>query len=694
MRAPRWFCGFLLAALLRLPAAADEGMWLFTHPPRKLLQERYGFEPGNDWLAHLQRSSVRFNNGGSGSFVSAQGLVMTNHHVGLDCIQQLSTPERDYVKLGFHARSREEEKACPELELNVLVGIEDVTARVQKAVREGMSAEEAVKARRAAINAIEKESLDRTGLRSDVVTLYGGAWYHLYRYKKYTDVRLVFAPEKAIAFFGGDPDNFEYPRYNLDVTFFRAYENGQPAAPPDFLRWSAQGAGEGELVFVSGHPGHTERLKTLEHLKFYRDFVYPFHLNFLRRREVTLRAYSERSAENARRAMDELFSYQNSRKARLGMLAGLQNPALMALKQQQEQRLREAVRRSSELNRRYGDAWRQVEASLKAHRKIYFEHFLLERGAAFDSKLFSIARHLVRLAEERRKPNAERLREYSEAQLESLKQELFSEAPIYADLEIVKLADSLSLLAETLGFDSELVGQVLAGKSPGERAAELVGGSRLADVSARRALESGGPEAVRASTDPMIELARLVDPEARRLRAIFEREVEEAQRQGYGKIAEAGFAVFGADSYPDATFTLRLAFGLVKGYQEQGRPVPWATRLGGVFERAEAQGHREPFALPESWLRARERLEAAVPFNFVSTPDITGGNSGSPVVNRRGEVVGLIFDGNIQSLVLDLMYTDEQARAVAVHSKAILEALNKVYDAQALVQELTGQSGR
>lgn len=684
----------VLIVLLSPALRADEGMWLFTHPPRNILKERYGFEPDAKWLERLQRASVRFNNGGSGSFVSPRGLVMTNHHVGLDCIQQLSSAEKDYVRDGFHARRLEEEKRCPQLELNVLISIEDVTARVLGAVKPEMSPEEAAKARRAAINEIEKESLEKTGLRSDVVTLYGGAWYHLYRSKRYTDVRLVFAPEKAIAFFGGDPDNFEYPRYNLDVTFFRVYENGKPAEPPAWLRFNPQGVSEGELVFVSGHPGRTERLRTLEHLKFYRDFVYPASLDLLRRREVMLRIYSEESAENARRAQDELYGYQNSRKARLGALAGLQDPALLRRKAEHEARLREAVRRNPELERKYGDAWRQVEFSLEALRKIYWEFLLIERGQGFNSRLFSIARHLVRLAEERRKPNAERLREYGEAQLESLKQELFSEAPIYADLETVKLADSLGLLAEKLGFEHEAVRLALAGKSPAERAAELVGGTKLAEVSVRRALEAGGLEAIQGSRDPMIELARALDPMARRVRMAAERDVEEPQRQAYAKIAEAGFAAFGADTYPDATFTLRLTFGVVKGYAEQGRSIPWHTQIGGVFERAEAQGHREPFALPESWKKARSRLDPRVPFNFVGTLDIIGGNSGSPVVNRAGEVVGLIFDGNIHMLVFDLMYTEEQARAIAVHTAGMLEALRKVYDAQSLVAELLGDRTR
>jgi hypothetical protein len=681
----------LAAAFLAAPSAADEGMWLFNNPPRQLLKERYKFDPTDKWLDHVQKASVRLSSGGSGSFVSPDGLVMTNHHVGSECLQKLSTPEKDYLETGFHAKARDQEVKCHDLELNVLMSIEDVTDRVNAAVKPGLDAAEAHRARRAVINTIEKESLDKTGLRSDVVTLYQGGQYHLYRYKKYTDVRLVFAPEKDIAFFGGDPDNFEFPRYDLDVCFFRAYEDDKPAKIEHYLKWSKGGAKDGELVFVSGHPGRTDRLDTVAHLKFLRDLDFPLRLNVIRRREVLLKTYADKSSENARRAQDELFTYQNSRKARLGMLAGLQDPSVMGSKKSDEKALRDKVAADPKLRESYAGAWGRVAEALEAWKPIYRQHYLLERGIGFNSELFGFARTLVRLAEESQKPNADRLPEYAEAGLESLRQQLFSEAPIYDDFETVKLADSLGMIVEMGGADNEVVKKVLAGKSPQERAAELVRGTRLKDVAVRKKLAEGGPAAIKASDDPMIALALQVDGPARRVRRAYEEKVEEPMRQAYGQIAQARFAAYGSGVYPDATFTLRLAFGTVKGYEEAGKKVPSATTLGGAYKHAEAHGSRPPFALPKSWLERKDRLALDTPFNFVSTADIIGGNSGSPVINRDAELVGIIFDGNIQSLVLDFIYTDEQARAVSVHSAGILEALRKVYDAEALVAELTGR---
>jgi hypothetical protein len=669
---------------------ADEGMWLFNAPPTKLLRERYGFEPTREWLEHVQQSSVRFSSGGSGSFVSADGLVMTNHHVGSDALQKLSTAAHDYVKEGFQARTPAAEPKCPDLELNVLMSIEDVTARVNAAVKPEMDAAAAYKARRAAMNTIEKESADKTGLRSDVITLYQGGLYHLYRFKKYTDVRLVFAPEQAIAFFGGDPDNFEYPRYDLDVCFFRVYEGGKPARVDHYLKWNPEGAADGELVFVSGHPGRTDRLNTVAHLEFLRDRAFPYSLDKIRRREVMLRSFSERSVENARRAQDDLFMYQNARKARLGGLEGLQDPAVMGRKRAAEKALREAVARDPKLRPSTATAWDEVATSLRSLGEIYFRWDLLEQGAAFNTELFQIARGLTRMAEETAKPNPDRLREYRESNLDSLRQVLFSTAPIYRDLEQAKLADSLAMFFELAGAENSLLGKVLAGKSPRERAAELVNGTQLVDVAMRKRLAEGGLKAIQASSDPMIQLARLVDGPARAVRRTYEEKVEEPQRQAYARIAQARFALYGTNNYPDATFTLRLSFGVVRGYTESGRQIPPWTTLGGAFQHAAAHQNREPFRLPDSWTKNKSRLTLPTPLNFVSTPDIIGGNSGSPVVNRAGQLVGIIFDGNLPSLVWDFVYTQEQGRAIAVHSAGILEALRKVYGADWLVAELLG----
>jgi hypothetical protein len=671
-------------------------MWLFNNPPVKLLQEKYHFQPTAAWLEHVQKSSVRFDNGGSGSFVSPDGLVMTNHHVGADCLGKISTKDKDYLAAGFEAKSKADEPKCGDLELNVLMSIADVTARVAGAVLPGMDAASAEKARRAEINSIEKESRDKTGLRSDVVTLYNGGQYHLYRYKRYTDVRLVFAPQKSIAFFGGDSDNFEYPRYDLDICFFRAYEYDKPVHVDNYLKWSESGAAEGELIFVSGHPGRTERGDTVAHLLFQRDFGLPGTLNLLRRREVLLENYSERGAENARRAENDLFGIKNSRKAYLGMLAGLQDPAILEKKRDSEKELRDAVSKDPKLSQSYGDAWDQVAATLKTQIKIRDEYNLFaigpqRRAQAFNSDLFDIAIKLVQLAEETSKPNGERLREYSDARLDSLKLQLFSDAPIYEDLETVELADSLGMMAEIMGGDNEMVQMVLAGKSPRDRAEELIHGTALKDVAVRKRLAGGGLKAIQESNDPMIQLARLIDPESRRIRQVFEQQVDEPQRQAYGKIANARFALYGSTVYPDATFTLRLAFGEAKGYMEGGEKIPWATTLGGAYEHAAAHNYKEPFELPKIWNDRKSQLNLSTRFNFVSTADIIGGNSGSPVINRRGELVGIIFDGNIESLVLDYIYTDQTARAVAVHSAGILEALRKVYQANQLVEEITGK---
>jgi hypothetical protein len=670
------------------PAPADEGMWLFNAPPVEQLKSKYDFEATPEWMLHLQRSSVRFNSGGSGSFVSSNGLVMTNHHVGADALQKLGSKERDLIASGFYAKTPAEEIRCVDLELNVLMSIEDVTDKVNAAVKPGMGPAEANQARRAAMNTLEKESLDKTGLRSDVVTLYQGGKYHLYCFKKYTDVRLVFAPEKDIAFFGGDPDNFEYPRFDLDITYFRVYEEGKPAKIEHFLKWNPAGAGNDELIFVSGHPGRTDRMNTVAHLGFLRDLQMPHALRKLYRWEVMLRVYSERSDENARQAQDDLFGVQNSRKARLGMLAGLQDPSIIARKQADEQKLREAVKAKPDLLASGTNPWEEVSAALKVWRSMYYDWDLLENGSAFHSDLYRVARTLVRLTDESAKPNAERLREYRESNLESLKQQLFSEAPVHPDLEIALLSDSLSMLLELKGTNNPLVKKILAGKSPRERATQLVTGTKLLDVAARKQLAEGGSKAIAESKDPMIELARLIDPDARAIRKQYEEKVEEPLRQAYSKLANLRFAVYGTAVYPDATFTLRLAYGQVKGYEEQGKKVPAWTTFAGLYERSAEHKNQEPFRLPQRWVKQKDKLDLNTPFNFVSTADIIGGNSGSPVVNRKGELVGIIFDGNIQSLVLDFIYTEDQARAVSVHSSAILEALRKVYDAGALADEL------
>jgi hypothetical protein len=665
-------------------------MWLFNQPPRELLRSRYQFDATDAWLGRLQKASVRFNSGGSGSFVSEYGLLISNHHVGADALQKLSTSEKNYLRDGFVARTPAEEIKCLDLELNVLQSIEDVTTRINAAVPKDAEAATAFAARRKIIAEVEKESMDKTGFRSDVVTLWQGGAYHLYRFKRYTDVRLVFAPEQQIAYFGGDPDNFEFPRCDLDICFFRAYENNQPAKIKDYLKFSPKGAQDEELVFVSGHPGRTSRLLTMSELTYLRDAAMPLRLANLKRVEVLLGNWSARSEENARRARDELFGVQNSRKALDGRLAGLLDPDLFSSKARAEADFCAQLEKRDDL----ADARQAFDKITEATRITGAQavrHGLLEGGQAFHSESFGLARTLLRAGDEQPKPNGERLREFSDSGKPSLELELFSEKPIYTDMEILLLADALTAAAGKLGAADPTIKNILAGKSPRERAAELINQTKVRDVAFRKKLYAGGASEVKAAKDPMIELARLVDDEARALRKVSE-DQGEVKQQAHAAISRARNALFGTTGYPDATFTLRLAYGTVKGYEEEGRHVSPFTSFASLFERSKEMGNRPPFDLPPAWEKKKSRLDLSTKYNFVSTCDIIGGNSGSPVVNRAGEFIGIIFDGNLQSLPWDYAFNDKQGRAMAVHSASILEALDKVYGAKELRRELV--SGR
>jgi peptidase S46-like protein len=681
-----------------LPAQADEGMWLFNNPPLKQLKEKYQFEPTPQWLEHLQKSSVRFNSGGSGSFVSPNGLAITNHHVGADSLQKASSEQRNYLKDGFYAKTNADEIKCADLELNVLMSIEDVTARVNGAVRPGLAPDAANKARDGAIAAIEKESKDKTGLRSNVIPLYQGGVYHLYRYKRYDDVRIVFAPEQQMAFYGGDPDNFEYPRYDLDICIFRVYENGQPAKIDNYLKWNSKGPSDGELTFVSGNPGSTDRQLTVDEIKDVRDREVPDLLRVLNRREVMWEAWSQRSFENARRSRDDLFGAQNSRKAFDGRIAALLDPEIWMSIQQREKQLRDAIATNPKFKSAM-DAYdrikkAQTEIAKSAPRFAYLEQSRRNPSAyrnprSLNSTLFKYARLLTRAVDERAKPNNERIPIFRESGKESLELDLFSTEPIYEDFEILNLTDSLTDFAEQLGSDDPMVKQVLSGKSPRARAVELVNGTKLKQVDLRKTLYAGDAAGLIAAHDPMLDLARLIDTPARDLKKARDGQ-EEIKQQAYGEIAKARFAIEGTNSYPDATFTLRLSYGTVRGYEEDGKQIAPFTNFAGLYQRVAEHENKPPFDLPQRWVDKKDAFDPETHFNFVSDADIIGGNSGSPVVNKANEFVGIIFDGNIQSLVLDCIFSDKQARAVSVDSAAITEALRRIYDAKALADELEG----
>ena len=675
---------FLLAG----PLAADEGMWTLDNMPLKQLKEKYGFEPTPAWLEHIRLASVRIGDGGSGSFVSPNGLVLTNHHVALGQLQKVSTAQKNYVAEGFYAPTLADEIPCPDVELNVLISMENVTAKVLAAVKKGMDPVKALEAKKAAIAKIERLSLKKTHLRSDVVSLYQGGEYWLYRYKKYTDVKLVFAPEQQAAFYGGDPDNFTYPRHDIDMALFRAYENGKPAKVAHYLKWSAKGAADGELVFISGNPGSTNRLMTLAQLQFQREFTYPMRLKYLKHILEAAKKYASLGMEQARQAAGMIFGIENGLKVSSGEYEGLKGAGILEKKAAQETEFRKLIDEKPQWKAEYAGAWEQIAASIEKQKPRLKELYYRRIPGL---RLGGIALQIVQMVAELQKPDGKRLEGYHTAELESRRFRLFSPAPIYPGFEEALIVNSLKQMSEELGADDPFLKICLDGKTPEEAAKALLAGTKLADPALRKRLVDGGPAAVAKCTDSFIVLARKLDPMVREMRKWQEDNIESVTRPAGEKIGQARFAAFGKNAYPDATFTLRLSYGAVKGYAMNGTLAPYKTTFYGLYDRAESFDNKPPFHLPNRVAAARDKLDLSTPLDFVCTGDIIGGNSGSPVINTAGEVVGLVFDGNIESFMGRFFYDDTANRTVSVHSAAMMEALKKIYGAEKLAQEILGQ---
>ena len=675
----------LLAATHLLPA--EEGMWTFDNLPLKALKAKYGFVPTQAWLDHLRLSSVRLNDGGSGSFVSPDGLLLTNHHVARDQLQKNSSAEHDYIKDGFYATTSDQEMKSADLEINVLVSMENVTAKIDAAAKGASDEKKALAARETAIAAIEKESTDKTKLRSDVVGLYNGGEYWLYRYKKYTDVRLVFAPEQQAAFFGGDPDNFTYPRYDLDMALYRVYEDGKPIHCDNFLKWNAKGAASGDLVFVSGHPGSTQRQITMAELNLEHEVSEPAVIAYLSHRIAVAQQYGSRGPEQARQVGSLIFGLQNSLKVYQGRYEALNDKAILAKKQAEEDDFRAKINVNPEWKREYGGTWDSISTAVNKEAPLIPAN-LFRRT---DSQLMRYALQIVQYVAEVKKPDGERLAAFHEAGLESFHQVLFSPAPVYPESEKLFMASALTLGTEKLGKSDPYMQAVLQGGSPEAVAAALVDGTRLNDAGFRKSLVDGGEAAVAGSKDPMIVVARRLDPIVRAINRKTQDEIASVLTPAEEKIGKARFLAYGKDAYPDATFTLRLSYGTVEGYPMNGTIAPPNTTFYGLYDRADSFGRKVPFDLATHFVGGEKKLNLATPLDFVSSNDITGGNSGSPVVNREGELVGLIFDGNIESLAGDFVYDGQKNRAVSVHSAGMIEALRKLYGADKIADELEGK---
>jgi peptidase S46-like protein len=681
------FLVIVCTVVMCVGVSADEGMWTFNNVPRDSIASKYNVTLTNQWLQHVQQSVVRLESGCTGSFVSAEGLILTNHHCSAECLSDLSTAQRDLISGGFIASGREQELKCPGQQVSVLMATENVTPQVTSAMAR-VPAAQVAGARNTVLTDLESQCEDAatkagSPRKCEAVTLYQGGQYWLYKYKRYDDIRLAFAPEAAVAAFGGDPDNFQFPRWCLDMSLIRAYENGRPASTPEHLTINWAGAAAGEPVFVAGHPGTTQRLLTDAQLRTQRDVYLPFWLLRYSELRGRLIEFSKTSPEAQRTAKEYLDTIENSHKVRRMQLFSLLDDRQMNQHAADERKLKAAVQARGDKTTLA--AWDQIAKAEQRYRDILIPYTFLEGAAGFNSDLFGYARQIVRAADERARPNGSRLREYTDAALTQLRGELEASRPFYPEVDQVRLSFALERMREYLGPDHPVIKSVFGTASADARAKELITTSTLADPAIRVKLFDGGAAAVNASTDPMIVLARAVDAESRRLRTIYENEVDGPERRAQQTIAEARFKVYGTRVYPDATFTLRLTYGAVAGWNEAGTPVEPFTQLDRLYARATGAA---PFALPKRWLDAKSRLDMTGRANFVATTDIVGGNSGSPMVNAKGEVVGLVFDGNIHSISGSYWFDTAQNRTVAVHPQFIRAGLTQVYQAEALATEL------
>lgn len=683
--------GALLALLLLPKAFAAEGMWPLSNLPVAALQQRFGFTPSAQWVQHVQLASVRLAGGCSGSFVSPDGLVLSNHHCAVECVEGLSSPGRNLMGQSFYAATRQAEPKCPAMEVEQLVRLTDVTATVDRATQDKSGAAYTA-AQRAATSKLETACVSGKPQmwRCEVVALYHGGQDWLYKYRRYQDVRLVFVPSQSTSFFGGYPDNFNFPRYDFDVSIMRVYVDGKPAHTPEYFPVSATGPKAGELVFTSGNPGGTERDDTLAQLQALRYPIFPDILQVFSHMQGLLEAFSAENAGNARIARGDLFFIDNAIKSLDGQLEALNEPQAFARKADEEAALRAKVQADPALAAKVDGAWDQVAAAQARFNGMFLPYVMLviQNGEGFVSRLYDIAFPIVLGAYERTLPDTQRFEEYRSASLPLLEQQLFSPAPVYPGYDKLRLTSSLTLMRDLLGSDAPIVKKLFATASPAEIADRAVGGTKLADIAVRKALWAGGQKAVAASSDPMIALAREALPYYLQARKAFEDEVKAPIEANTTKIARARFALYGTRISPDATFTERLSYGVVKGWDKDGRNVDPFTTVKGLYPYARSY---DPYELSKAWLAARDRLNPATPFNFVSTNDIVGGNSGSPVIDRDAHLVGLIFDGNLPSLGGSFWYDGTVNRAVAVDSAILLDALQNVYHADALVKELSGR---